>query len=105
MNGAAFASSVIDHRSQTRPPTNTGQSIFVMREDLFMPAEDMQRSVPRHLDELRNSGSASGDPVRLPGDRSAEVWKETNDVGIEVPGPVLSPSTLVATGLGVPPLT
>ena len=56
MNGAAFGDSVIDHRVELSTPTNTGQAIFVLRSDLFMPAEQMQESIAAHLDALRHSG-------------------------------------------------
>ena len=73
LNGAAIAGSVIDHRGALSTPTNTGWSTFVMRADLCMPADEMLASVERRLNELRDLGSTSGDPVRLPGDRAAEV--------------------------------
>ena len=63
LNGAAFGKSVIDHRQALGVPTNTGQSIFVMRADLFGPAEDVAASLARQIGQLRHSG----DGVRLSG--------------------------------------
>ena len=37
LNGAAFGRDVVDHRRDQATPTNTGQSILVMRPDLFRP--------------------------------------------------------------------
>jgi L-2-hydroxycarboxylate dehydrogenase (NAD+) len=104
MNGAAFGSSVIDHREALGTPTNTGQSIFVMRADLFMPADQMLASVEAHLQELRNSGTVSGDPVRLPGDQGASVEHDHQLHGVVVPTALREQFGTLADRLGVPPL-
>ncbi|MGI9604680.1 MAG: Ldh family oxidoreductase [Acidimicrobiales bacterium] len=101
MNGAAFASSVIDHRLALGTPTNTGQSVFVMRADLFMPADEMLASVQEHLDQLRDSGTVSGDRVRLPGDQGAIVERESRELGIAVSAPVVGQLNALADRLGV----
>lgn len=85
LNGAAFGRSVIDHRVMLGTPTNTGQSIFVMRADLFGPAEQVAASLSRQIGELRHSETVSGDPVRLPGDGSRAKLAETAALGIELP--------------------
>jgi L-2-hydroxycarboxylate dehydrogenase (NAD+) len=101
INGAAFGTSVIDHRERLDAPTNTGQAIMVMRADLFMPADEALRSIADHLDELRNSGTVSGDPVRLPGDRAAEVERDNQANGLPIPEPLLVSLNEIATRLGV----
>ena len=96
LNGAAFGSSVVDHRADPATPTNTGQALFVLRPDLFMPADEALASMARHLDELRHSGSPDGRPLRLPGDRAAELEAEGTARGITVPDAVRA--SLVALG-------
>jgi L-2-hydroxycarboxylate dehydrogenase (NAD+) len=85
LNGAAFGKAVVDFQTDLEMPTNTGQALLVMRPDLFMPAEQVQASIAQHLDELRHSGSNSGGPLRLPGDRAAELEEENLARGIPVP--------------------
>jgi len=104
MNGAAFGKSVIDHRVELATPTNTGQAIFVLRPDLFMPAEEMLRSVSEHLDELRNAVLPGTAPLRLPGDRAAEVEASVEREGVAVPAALLTQLTALAVRLGIEPL-
>lgn len=105
MNGAAFGRSVIDHRVELATPTNTGQAIFVLRPDLFMPAEEMLRSVSEHLDELRSAVPPGDAPLRLPGDRAAEVEASVEKSGVAVPEALLAQLTELALRLGIDPLT
>lgn len=102
LNGAAFGSSVIDHRADLTTPTNTGQALFVLRPDLFMPAGEALASVARHLDELRRSGSPGGGPLRLPGDRAAELEAENDEKGIPVPDALHDSLVALGDRLGVP---
>ena len=84
MNGAAFLGSVIDHRVKLSTPTNTGQSIFVMRADLFQPVDEALATMAAHLDELRSSGTADSEPVRLPGDTAAALERDSANLGVAV---------------------
>lgn len=101
LNGAAFGKSVIDHRTDLGTPTDTGQAMLVLRPDLFRPAEEVHTSVARHLDELRHSGSNSGERLRLPGDRAAEVEAEKLAKGIPVPDALRESLNVLASRLGV----
>jgi LDH2 family malate/lactate/ureidoglycolate dehydrogenase len=105
MNGAAFGKSVIDHRVQLSTPTNTGQAIFVLRCDLFMPAEEMHRSVAEHLDELRQAGPSKDAVVRLPGDRAAEVEATNSVEGVPVSALLLTQLDELAARLEIDPLS
>jgi LDH2 family malate/lactate/ureidoglycolate dehydrogenase len=101
LNGAAFGKSVIDHRLQLDTPTNTGQAIFVMRADLLGERADVEAAMTAQLDELRNSGSASGEPLRLPGDRAAEVIADNTANGIALPEPLRGQLDDLAERLGI----
>ncbi len=105
MNGAAFGKSVIDHRVQLNTPTNTGQAIFVLRCDLFMPAEEMHRSVAEHLDDLRQAGPSKDAVVRLPGDRAAEVEATNSVEGVPVSALLLTQLDELAARLEIDPLS
>jgi LDH2 family malate/lactate/ureidoglycolate dehydrogenase len=101
LNGAAFGRSVVDHLADLVTPTNTGQSLLVLRPDLFLPAPEALASVTRHLDELRRSGRAGGGPLRLPGDRAAELEVENRRHGVPVPEPLRERLVALAARLGV----
>jgi L-2-hydroxycarboxylate dehydrogenase (NAD+) len=98
VNGAAFGRSVVDH-ADLATPTNTGQALLVVRPDLFLPAEEVTASIVRHLDELRHAGS--GAPVRLPGDRAAELEAESAVRGVPVPAALRRELAALAARLGV----
>jgi L-2-hydroxycarboxylate dehydrogenase (NAD+) len=101
MNGAAFLSSVIDHRVELSTPTNTGQALFVMRADLFQPADAALASIAAHLDELRMSSTTSGEPVRLPGDTAAQMERESEEFGVAVSDVLVSQLNKLASQLGI----
>ena len=82
LNGAAFGSDVVDHRRDQVSPTNTGQSILVMRPDLFRAGDEVLADLTRHLDALRDAGGTNGRPVRLPGDEAARVRAENQEQGV-----------------------
>jgi L-2-hydroxycarboxylate dehydrogenase (NAD+) len=100
LNGAAFGESVIDQNAQLDAPTNTGQAMFVMRSDLFR-LDDAPARVADHLDELRHSGSKSGEPLRLPGDSAARNEAENLEAGIPVPDGLRQKLVGVAARLGI----
>ncbi len=101
MNGAAFLSSVIDHRVELSTPTNTGQAIFVMRADLFQPAEDALGAMSKHLDELRTSATRGGELVRLPGDAAAAMAEESEALGVAVSPVLVRTLNELAVRLGI----
>jgi L-2-hydroxycarboxylate dehydrogenase (NAD+) len=104
LNGAAFGREVVDHNVDRRTPTNTGQLLVAFRVDLFRPVEEVLADVTAHLDELRTSRTADGSPVRLAGDRAAELWHHHRREGLELPGPLRQALDDAARRLGVPPL-
>jgi L-2-hydroxycarboxylate dehydrogenase (NAD+) len=82
LNGAAFGDEVVDHRRDEATPTNTGQSILVLRPDLFRPNNEVLADLTRHLDALRDAGGSDGQRVRMPGDEAARVRAENQAEGI-----------------------
>jgi L-2-hydroxycarboxylate dehydrogenase (NAD+) len=84
LNGAAFGSEVVDHRRDRVTPTNTGQLLVVIAADLFRPLADALGGVEAALEELRCSDGPGAERLRLPGDRSAEVWAEAQHDGVEI---------------------
>lgn len=84
LNGAAFLSEVVDHRVDLTTPTNTGQLLVAFAPDLFRPLADVLDGVDAALDELRRSDGPEAPLLRLPGDRSAELWREAERDGVEL---------------------
>jgi LDH2 family malate/lactate/ureidoglycolate dehydrogenase len=85
LNGAAFARDVVNFREELGTNTNTGQSIFVMRPDLFGDRSTILAEFDRQLSELANSESIDGGPIRLPGDQVERVMAQVRADGVEVP--------------------
>lgn len=75
LNGAAFGREVVDARTDLWTPTNTGQLLVALRVDLFRPLEEVLADMSAHLSELRRSAAVGDAPLRLPGDRSAVLWR------------------------------
>jgi L-2-hydroxycarboxylate dehydrogenase (NAD+) len=100
LNGAAFGTDVVDHRRDQATPTNTGQSILVMRPDLFRPNDEVLADLTRHLDALRNAG-VDGHPVRLPGDQAARARSENQAEGIPLADSLAGELRELADELGV----
>ena len=101
MNGAAFLSSVIDHRVEQSTPTNTGQALFVMRSDLFQTEDEALTSMAEHMNELRSSSTKDGQPVRLPGDTAAATEAESATLGVGVSTVLQGTLNELATRLGI----
>lgn len=102
MNGAAFGRDVIDHRADLTTPTNTGQSILVLRPDLFGDRDTILAELGRHFDEIRSSATTSGSPVRLPGDEAARVRRDNELTGVDVPKGLAHELDRLATDLDIP---
>ncbi|MBO0678652.1 Ldh family oxidoreductase [Mycolicibacterium sp. S2-37] len=105
LNGAAFGSEVVDHRRDAVTPTNTGQSILVLRPDLFRPRDEVLADLSGHLEALRDSGTVDGGPVRLPGDASARTRRDNDRFGVELPPVLVDDLGRIGRELGVGPLS
>ncbi|MPZ94986.1 MAG: Ldh family oxidoreductase [Propionibacteriales bacterium] len=100
VNGASFGRSVVDHRVDLGAPTNTGQLLIVIRADLFRPLDEVLGDLTGQLAQLRASGTRHGGPVRLPGDRAAELVAENQRRGLSLPEPLLADLDAAARSLG-----
>ena len=101
MTGAAFGRQVVNFRSDATTPTNTGQSIFVFRPDLFMPMNEYKQEMDRQLREFRASESMTDEPVRLPGERAAELEIDQLSEGIPIPASLVADLNTLAEKLGI----
>ena len=101
MNGAAFGREVIDHRAVPDRSANTGQAILVVRPDLFMGLGEFKVEMDRQLRSFRDSGSMTGEPVRLPGERAMETETQRRREGVPVPDPLLAKLRALAERLAL----
>lgn len=101
LNGAAFGRDVVDHRVEPDAPTNSGQSIFVMRPDLFRDPDDFRASMDAHLEELRTSATQPGAEIRLPGAQARALEEELRRAGVPVPDALLAQLTALANRLSL----
>ena len=102
LNGAAFGSEVVDFTADHRTPTNTGQSIFMMRPDLFRPLHEFQASMDERIRELRASTPMPGhSPVRLPGDQMAARAERARRDGVQLGADTVAQLRALGDRLGV----
>ena len=99
LNGAAFGTEVIDHRSVSGQATNTGQAILVLRPDLFRDLEEFKMSMDAHLRSLRAAGDDGS--VHLPGEGAARVETDQRRDGVPVPDVLLVQLKEIGARLGV----
>ena len=102
LNGAAFGSEVVDHRVDLISPTNTGQLLVVIAADVFRPLAEALGGMDAALAELRGSDGPGAAQLRLPGDRSAELWAAAQNQGVEIPEPLWTQLADEAGRAGVP---
>jgi LDH2 family malate/lactate/ureidoglycolate dehydrogenase len=101
MTGAAFGRQVVNFRADATSPTNTGQSILVMRPDLFLPLDEYKKEMDRQLREFRASESMTDESVRLPGERATELEIEQRRSGVPVTESLIAELNSLAENLGL----
>lgn len=104
MTGAAFGRDVVEFRHDHVTPTNTGQSMICFRPDLFIDLDAFETRMDGVLEDFHMSESMSDEPVRLPGDRAAELIAHNRRHGVPVPGALVGQLDALATEVGVDPL-
>lgn len=68
LNGAAFGSEVVDFTHDFRTSTNTGQTVLMIRPDLFGPIDRFTAAMDERLAEMADATPMPGrGPVRIPG--------------------------------------
>jgi L-2-hydroxycarboxylate dehydrogenase (NAD+) len=101
MTGAAFGRDVVEFRHDHTTPTNTGQSMIVFRPDLFIDVDAFEERIDAVLDDFHTSESMTDQPIRMPGDRAAELIEENSRLGVPIPQALVAQLDAVAEQLGV----
>ncbi len=105
LNGAAFASEVVDFTSDTTSPTNTGQFVAAIDLKAFGDPELIAASASRAFAELRASPPLPGhDAVRIPGEGRAQAYAERVNNGLELHESLRSDLNALAAEFGIDPL-
>ncbi|AYY12296.1 Ldh family oxidoreductase [Actinobacteria bacterium YIM 96077] len=87
LNGAAFGRDVVDFTRDQHTPANTGQTIVMIRPDLFRPLDDFQAEMDHHVRQIRESAPLPGHShVRVPGDQIPARRARAHERGIELAG-------------------
>lgn len=77
LNGAAFGRDVIDYTVDSKTPSNTGQAILAVDIAAFSDVSAFKARVDEVWEVMKSSPTLPGvDEVRLPGERSEEVYRE-----------------------------
>ena len=83
LNGAAFGRDVVDYTVDSKTPSNTGQSILVVDIAAFVDVQTFKQDVDEVWDEMKSSPTLPGvDEVRLPGERSGQIYQERMANGV-----------------------
>jgi L-2-hydroxycarboxylate dehydrogenase (NAD+) len=85
LNGAPIGSQLVDHYVDMTTPTNTGHLLIALDPDALDDAGVFQDQLDARIDEIRNSTRMrGGDPILVPGDRSAASQAAARQTGLEL---------------------
>jgi len=85
LNGAAFGRDVIDYTVDSKTPSNTGQSIMAVDIAAFADVQSFKQNVDEIWKVMKSSPTLPGvDKVRLPGERSENIYRERMANGIQL---------------------
>ena len=89
LNGAAFGRDVVDYTVDSKTPSNTGQSMMAVDISAFADVTAFKQDVDEVWDEMKSSPTLPGfDEVRLPGERSENLYRERMASGVPLGAPL-----------------
>lgn len=104
LNGAAFGSDVVDFTQDHATPPNTGQTVLMVRPDLFRPEDEFRAEMDLRIRELRESTPIDGHPpVRVPGDRVPQRRAAADTDGVAVSDTTVERLVTLAAERGIDP--
>lgn len=105
LNGAAFGRDVVDYTVDSKTPSNTGQCILAVDIAAFADVATFKQKVDEVWDTMKSSPTLPGvDEVRLPGERSEQIYRERMAQGVPVNEGQRKILNDLADRLGVPRL-
>ena len=85
LNGAAFGKAVVDFNADATNFTNTGHFIIALDVAAFADPKTFKNNIDDVWKQMKESRLLPGfDKIRLPGERSAEVYEERKKSGIPI---------------------
>src|ERR1700674_1293655 len=83
LNGAAFGRDVVNYTVDSKTPSNTGQAMIALDIATFADVETFKQNVDEMWEVMKSSPTLPGvDEVRLPGEHSAQVYRERMADGV-----------------------
>jgi L-2-hydroxycarboxylate dehydrogenase (NAD+) len=83
LNGAAFGRDVVDYTVDSKTASNTGQAIVAVDIAAFADVQAFKHEVDELWEVMKSSPTLPGvDEVRLPGERSAQLYHERMAHGV-----------------------
>src|SRR3984893_14740369 len=83
LNGAAFGRDVVDYTMDSKTPSNTGQAVMEVDIAKFADVQAFKQNVDELWEVMKSSPTLPGvDEVRLPGERSAQLYRERMAHGV-----------------------
>ena len=105
LNGASFGRDVVDYTVDSKTPSNTGQSIVAVNIAAFADVQNFKEQVDEVWDVMKSSPTLPGvDEVRLPGERSEQIYRERMAHGVPLSEGQLKILDELAGRLGISPL-
>jgi LDH2 family malate/lactate/ureidoglycolate dehydrogenase len=102
LNRAAMGRDVVDFNADDATPTNTGQAILAIDVSAFDDLGEFKGRIDVLAKEIRGSERMKGfERIFLPGEQSRERFLERQQLGVPVPGPLLSSLNQLAENLGI----
>ena len=85
LNGAAFGKAVVDFNADAKSFTNTGHFIIAVDIAAFTDVDQFKRNIDDVWEQMKGSNVLPGfDEVRLPGERSNNLFNERKKNGIPI---------------------
>jgi L-2-hydroxycarboxylate dehydrogenase (NAD+) len=83
LNGAAFGRDVVDYTVDSQTASNTGQAIVAVDIAIFADVQAFRQKVDELWEVMKSSPTLPGvDEIRLPGERSAQLYRERMAHGV-----------------------
>ena len=102
LNGAAFGRDVVNYTVDSKTPSNTGQAIVALDIATFADVATFKQQVDELWEVMKSSPTLPGvDEVRLPGEHSAQLYRERTVDGVPVGAELRKALDELADRLGI----
>jgi L-2-hydroxycarboxylate dehydrogenase (NAD+) len=106
LNRAVFGRDVVDFNADDASETNTGHFIVALDVARFLPLDDYNSEVDRHIRELKESKRLPDvDEIRMPDERRRQCRAERMRDGVPLAPPLLAQLDKLAADLSIKPLS